>query len=181
MLLTAYQKRMLWSPCNPTEKKLQCMADLDADISKVLPYMNALLRGFQYLDDPPSVAFKIRGRIIVLHPSKISINSVENEIEADAILSWLLEVINRTWERRNEIEPSFAAFPKPNVVEILRRLEGETCSECGEPSCLSFALQLADGEKSPDDCPMLPEEKRERIKAYLAQVQHEDMAYSLAD
>jgi ArsR family metal-binding transcriptional regulator len=144
------------------------MAHLEEDISEVLPYLNASLEGFLYIEEPPSVSFRVKGRVVVVFPDRIGITVVKDEIEADEILDWMKERINEAWERRLEIAPRFEPFPRPSVVEILKTLQGASCIDCGEASCVSFAVRVAEGEKQPDDCPAIPEEKREKLKEYLS-------------
>jgi len=38
-------------------------------------------------------------------------------------------------------------------LEIVRHLPKTNCGECGEPSCLAFAVALLSGKRNPRDCP----------------------------
>jgi ArsR family metal-binding transcriptional regulator len=75
--------------------------------------------------------------------------------------------INETWERRSEIEPRFEGAPKPKVFEILKLLPKTNCRECGQPTCMVFAAQAAEGGKGPEGCPPLSEEGKAKLQAYL--------------
>jgi ArsR family metal-binding transcriptional regulator len=83
MLLTGYRKTMFRPDCNPQFKSLHCVAYLDRDISAALPYLNAVLGGFEYMKAPPSVTFFGMGRLITVHAKKIAINALKNEAQAD--------------------------------------------------------------------------------------------------
>lgn len=137
----------------------------------MLPYLNAKLGGDQYLKDPPSLTFKNQGKLITLHPQMIAINALRNEAEADKILEWLKEEINETWEKRDGIDPSFETPEKPKVFEILKLLPKTNCKECGQPTCMVFATQVAEGGRGPEDCPPLSEEARVKLQEYLDQFQ----------
>ena len=39
---------------NPEFESLHCIAHLEQDISAVLPYLNTVLGGFEYLNNPPA-------------------------------------------------------------------------------------------------------------------------------
>ncbi len=173
MLIKRYRKHMSWGHCRAQEGCLQCMAYLDGDISEALPYLNGLLGGFLYVLNPPSVSFKLKGRIVVVYTTRIGISTVKDETEAEEILDFLVESINRMWERRSEIQPRFEAVQKPNVVEILRILQGADCTICGEPSCVAFAVQIAEGERQLEDCPALSEDKRQQLREYLHRLSEE--------
>lgn len=169
MLLKNYTMQISRPECNPNFQSLHCIAHLDQDISEVLPYLNAMLGGFMYLKDPPSVTFKTRGKLISLYPRKIAINALRDEEEADNILEWLKKEINETWERRADIEPHYEGAPQPRVLEILRFLPKTNCRECGEPTCMVFATLVAQGAKGPEDCPPLIEENKRRLQEYMGQ------------
>jgi ArsR family metal-binding transcriptional regulator len=168
MLLKGYRKEITRPECRREALSLHCVAHLDQDISQVLPYLNAKLGGDQYLKDPPSLTFKNQGKLITLHPQMIAINALEDEAEADKILEWLKQEINETWEERDKIEPSFTTPEKPKVFEILKLLPKTNCRECGQPTCMVFATQVAEGGKGPEACPPLSQEARGKLEEYMA-------------
>ena len=90
MLLQAYRKEIFRSKCQSTVESLHCFGHLDQDVGEVLPYLNAVLGGFEYTKDPPSVTFKAHGKLITVHPRKIAINALRDEQEADKILEFPL-------------------------------------------------------------------------------------------
>ena len=169
MLLKSYRKEIFRPECNPSFESLHCIAHLDQDISEVFPYLNAELRGHHFSKDPPSVTFKVHGKLITLHPREIDINALKDEEEADKILKWFKEQINDIWERRDQIEPIFHTLPQPKVIEILKVLPKTNCRECGQPTCMVFATQMAEGGRTPDECPELSEENRKKLEEYLKQ------------
>jgi ArsR family metal-binding transcriptional regulator len=62
----------------------------------------------------------------------------------------------------------------PNIPEILKWLPQTNCRQCYEPTCLIFATRLAEGVKSPGDCPELSLKHRQNLEAYLRGFQFED-------
>jgi ArsR family metal-binding transcriptional regulator len=173
MLLTSYRKEVIRPECRPEAESVHCIAHLDQDIGEVIPYLNAILGGFQFIKDPPMVSFKLHGKLIAIHARKICVNALRDEAEGDKIVEWLKQEINDTWERRAEIKPSFESAPKPKVIEILRLLPKTNCRECGQPTCMVFATQVAEGGKGPEDCPPLSGENKTKLETYLAQYQLE--------
>lgn len=169
MLLKSYSKEILRPECNPSFESVHCIAHLEQDISAVLPYLNAVLGGFEYLKDPPAVIFRSQGKLITVHGDKIAINALRDEDEADKILAWLQREINDAWENRNSIEPSYEGAPKPKLIEILKLLPKTNCKECGEPTCMVFAARMAEGAKGPKDCPPLGAENKRRLEEYMSQ------------
>jgi len=169
MLLTSYSKEIFRPECNPGFESVHCIAHLDQDISAVLPYLNAVLGGFEYLKDPPAVILRSQGKLITVHGNKIAINALRDEAEADKILEWLKREINDAWENREDIEPSYEGAPKPKLLEILKLLPRTNCKECGEPTCMVFAARMAEGVKVPQNCPPLGTVNKLHLEAYMSQ------------
>lgn len=167
MLLESYTKRIFRAECNPQFESLHCIAQLEQDVSEALPYLNAVLGGFEYLKDPPAVVFRSRGRLITVHGREIAINALQDEQEADKILEWLKSEINQAWEKRADITPSTEGAPKPQVFEILKLLPRTNCRQCGEPTCMVFAARAAEGVKGAIDCPPIKAEDKQRLESYL--------------
>jgi ArsR family metal-binding transcriptional regulator len=168
MLLKSYAKRIFRAECNPSFESLHCIATLDQDVSGALPYLNAVLGGFEYLKEPPAVVFRSQGRLITVHGRQIAINALQDEAEADKILEWLKREINDAWEKRAEITPCYEGAPKPQILEILKLLPRTNCRKCGEPTCMVFAARAAEGVRGASDCPPLFSEAKERLEGYLS-------------
>lgn len=168
MLLKGYRKEIFRPECNPSFQSLHCIAWLDEDIEAVLPYLNARLGGDEYYQDPPAVTFRPQGKLITVHPKKIAVNALRDEDEADKILEWLKREINEAWEKRAETVPSTESAPKPKLLDILKMLPRTNCRQCGEPTCMVFAVRVTEGVKGAEDCPPLREKERAKLLDYLS-------------
>ena len=168
MLLTGYTKTMSRPKCNPSFETLNCIAHLDQDVGEVLPYLNAALGGIQYFNDPPEVVFDYHGKRIKVGAREIAINAVKDEEEAHRILEWLKNEINKTWENRSSITPSYKGKSRPQLFEILKLLPRTNCKKCGLPTCMVFASQMVEGGRSVDQCPELSKENQIKLSNYLA-------------
>ncbi len=71
MLLTSYRKETIRPECRPEAQSVQCIAHLDQDISEVIPYLNRVFGGFQYIKDPPCVSFRVQGKLIAVYSNQI--------------------------------------------------------------------------------------------------------------
>jgi len=175
MLLKNYTKEIFRPECNPQFQSLHCFAHLEEDIREVLPYLNTVLGGSGYTADPPSLMLQIHGRLIALHPRKIAINALKSEADADKILNWLKREINETWEKRQEIEPSYGIPPKPQPMEVLKLLPKTNCGECGQPTCIVFVSLVMQGVKGVGDCPQLTPQNRTKLKEYMSNFRFVDL------
>ncbi|MFH1034828.1 MAG: (Fe-S)-binding protein [Pseudomonadota bacterium] len=168
MLLTGYRKEISRPDCNHSFQSLHCQAHLEQDVGQVLPYLNAVLGGFDYTREPPSLTLKVQGKIISLHPRRIAINALKDEEEADKILTWLMGEINQAWQEREGIEPCFEGQPRPKLLEILKLLPRSNCKKCGQPTCMVFAAQAMEGGTGAGNCPELAPDRAEELSVYLA-------------
>lgn len=168
MLLEKYDLEIFNSECNPSAMAVHCHAHLEQDVSPALPYLNSTLGGFEYIQDPPSVTFKVYGKLITVHGRKIAVNALKDESEARKIVDWLCREINNAWENRKHIKPIYTGMPRPQLIEILKRLPKTNCKQCGLPTCMVFAAQTVEGVRGPEDCPELTDEKRIELSDYLA-------------
>jgi ArsR family metal-binding transcriptional regulator len=86
MLLNSYTKEFVRLACGSAAQPADLIAHLNQDISEVIPYLNAVLGGFQYTKDPRSVSFKHHGKLVVIHPRKICVNAPSDESEGETII-----------------------------------------------------------------------------------------------
>ncbi|MBW1806238.1 MAG: acetyl-CoA decarbonylase/synthase complex subunit gamma, partial [Deltaproteobacteria bacterium] len=53
-------------------------------------------------------------------------------------------------------------------IQIFKLLPKTNCKECGVPTCLAFAMNLASGKAELDACPYVSDEAREQLSAASA-------------
>lgn len=169
MLIGSYTTKLARLACGSETGMPDLVIHLHRDISEVLPYLNTVLGGVQYTREPRSVSFRLKGKLVVIHPLKICVNAPGDRLEGEKIIEWLLDTINDTWERREQIEPCFDSVASPKVLEILRLLPKTNCGLCGEQTCMVFASQAAKGARTPEDCPPLDGEQKAKLATYLGQ------------
>lgn len=167
MLLEEYRLQVFRSKCHPSEDVLHGHAHLGADISKALPYLNAELGGDTYCVDPPSLTFRWHGKLVTLHSRLIALNALRDEKEAHDIIRVLMQEINSVWDRRDAVTPSYETPKPPQVMEILRHLPKTNCGDCGRPTCMVFAIHVAQGIQDMSECNDLSGENRRLIEDYM--------------
>jgi ArsR family metal-binding transcriptional regulator len=167
MLLESYRLEIFNNECMPGAMTVQCFAHLEQDVSAALPFLNAELGGFTYIKDPPSVTFRLHGKLLTVHGQKIAVNALKDEAEARKIVEWVKREINNAWENRDTITPRYEGLPQPQVIKILTCLPKTNCRECGEPTCMVFATRVAEGAKSSADCPALMPTAKITLDAYM--------------
>jgi len=157
MLIETYDLEVFTLPCEPGAERYAARARLTVDISEVLSYLNATLRGALYMPEAKALTWKKSGHNIAFHAYEIATSNVEDRDGAEKELKGLIDLVNRTWERRAEITPDTTTRQRPTPMAIYKLLPNTNCKGCGEPTCYSFALKLTAAQKKLADCPPLSE------------------------
>src|SRR4030042_6239339 len=103
MLIENYDLEVVTPPCDPGSERYAARARLIVDISEILPYLNAILRGAVYLPTANAMTWKKGGHNIAFHAFEIATSNVEARDGAEKELKGLVDLVNHTWERRTEI------------------------------------------------------------------------------
>ena len=147
MLIEKYDLEVFTPPCDPGAERYAARARLTADIGEVLPYLNATLRDAIYHPGANALTWKKGGHNIAFHAYEIATSNVEDRDGAEKEIKLLIELVNRTWDRRAEITPDTSTRQRPTPMAIYKLLPNTNCKQCGESTCYSFALKPAAAQK----------------------------------
>ena len=167
MLIPDYELTLESPRCHPGSEHWFAYADFDANISPVLPYLNATLTGARYQPSVPALACHWEGYGISFLPHRIAISEFEDRDEACAVTKRVVALVNDTWNLRSHIQPRYDAPVQLQPLAIYRLLPRTNCGLCQAPTCFSFALRLVTGDSQWSACPPLHTEpwldQREQI------------------
>jgi ArsR family metal-binding transcriptional regulator len=171
MLFQSYKiTRVL--PCLADPMKIRVIADVSEEIHEVFPYLNATLKGCIYNHAANTLTIRKDQVLITLHALHITLAKLEGENEAEDLLSWLKNLINETHEKRNQIEPNYSMAAELTALDIFKLLPGSNCKQCGEPSCLAFAVKLVGRDIVIAKCnPLFSDKYQEKQKVLLELLQ----------
>ena len=156
------------SPCFADAGKIRLKAKLSDDLTEVMPYLNGAIRNAYYNPHTPNLTFYREFRLITLHPRDLTLIKALSITDAHQVLAWLKEFINYIAERRDEIEPIYEAKQQPHPLQLYALLPRINCGQCGEKTCLAFAVLLFSGQQQLDRCkPQLTDEYREQREVML--------------
>ena len=154
MLIHDYKvTRVRRNLCNP--EWIMATAELSNDISKVFPYLNAVVKNAVYTPEVQNLNFKIDSGAISLMPREINVGQVECEEDGIKLLDSVKKLINDTWEKRASIIPVYQRKEEVKAKDILDYLPKTNCRDCGLPTCFAFAVALLKGQKHLQDCSAL--------------------------
>ena len=152
MLIDKYDLEVFTPPCEPGAERYAARARLMVDISEALPYLNSTLRGAIYHQEAQALTWKKGGHNVAFHAYEIATSNVEDRDGAEKELKGLINLVNRTWERREEIAPDYTTHQRPTPMALFKLLPQTNCKQCGEPTCYTFALKLTTSQKKIADC-----------------------------
>jgi len=148
------------APCMADEKKIRLIAYFNRDISELLPYLNAVIKGASYNKNAATLTYAKERRLINLYNIKITIAKADDIIDAWHILDEIKALINKTYENRVNIKPNYDEKVKVTALQIYGWLPKTNCKVCGETTCLAFACRLLLGEQKLSKCMPLSTESK---------------------
>lgn len=157
-LIEDYEIELEDPACVPGAPVYAAKVHIHNDVSEVMPYLNAVLERARYGADNRYIIWKEGDRAYALRPHELAVSMVWERHQAYEFVDKAIARINEIWGRRGEITPDYTPRTKPRVLDILKLLPKTNCGECGLQSCMAFAAELAEGIRSPEDCPSLAEE-----------------------
>ena len=171
MLLQSYKiTRIL--PCLADPEKIRVIAEVSGEIHEAFPYLNGVLKGCIYNHPALTLTIKKDGKLFTLHARHITLAKIEDEKEAEEILTWLEDLINETYEKREQIEPNYSMAAELKALDIYRLLPGTSCKKCGEMTCLAFAVKLVGRDIEITKCdPLFSEKYQEKRKVLIELLQ----------
>jgi ArsR family metal-binding transcriptional regulator len=142
---------------DPTKNRV--VAELSDDISPVFPYLNAEMPALMYIPGANTITLKREARILTFYPRVGMMAKVDGEHDAVAQLQWFMDCCNSTWRRRTSITPLYQRRKLLGHLDVYRLLPKQNCGDCGEATCIAFAVGLLAGRRRLAECPRLQDEQ----------------------
>jgi len=133
-------------PCLADPRKVRARAEVSEEVSDLLPYLNATEKGAIYNPVGHTLTLRQGEMIITIYPREIVMAKVDSAERAEELAAEFRELLNRTEERRDELEPCFERRSQLQPLDLFRLLPRTNCRQCGEAVCLAFATKLALGQ-----------------------------------
>jgi ArsR family metal-binding transcriptional regulator len=148
------------APCMADEKKIRLIGYFNRNITDILPYLNAVIKGASYNKSAAILTYAKERRLINFYNIKVTIAKADDIIDAWVILDEVKQLINNTYSHRDTIKPSYEEKVKVTALQIYGWLPKTNCRACGEATCLAFAVKLLLGEQKISKCAPLSTESR---------------------
>ena len=168
MRIADYELEIFTPPCEPGAERYSAVAHLPKSIAEVLPYLNATLTGANYMPSANALTWKRAGHLVAFHADRVAVSNVTDREEAINELDRMVDLVNRTWDRKAEIRPDFQARKRPPPMAIYQQLPKTNCRECGQVTCMAFAFGLSKGDCTMVECPGLTSEQRTALETLFS-------------
>ncbi len=152
MFLPMVHPEIFLPPCDHTRETVNIIGRCMNDLSPVMPYLNAVMSRAAYQGSAHILRFRFEGHPVTLQPHEIAVGGFADGDEAVAMLTRVQQLINETWDRRQEITPSTLERRRLQALEVYKLLPRTNCGACGETTCFVFANKLAAGKVGIDLC-----------------------------
>jgi ArsR family metal-binding transcriptional regulator len=171
------------TPCLLEPRKLQITAQTNQPLNEIIPILYLAVPHSQYAKAFGSVTFLLDGKLVTIYSSgRINLGCVlREEIELKLLekLKTLLDKAFEYYEKHGSPDPLLIDIKQRlSPLEIYKNLPQTNCKECGGQGCFSFAVKLANGEKTLKECTQIQQPKysinRERLENMLQPIKLAD-------
>ncbi len=153
-MIKGYSDFSLKSPdCHPGAPIFRADFKLETDISRLFPYINAVVDSAEYYENPHYIKFMLNNRNCALYPDNIIGVPFESRENALIFFDQIKDFLNDIDSRKDSIEPNHEKFKHVSVIEVYKQLPRTNCKECGYATCMACADAISKGEADFDICP----------------------------
>ena len=129
-------------PCLAQPGKIIVIGKPDRSLAEVIPYLATLPGIIAYNPETLTLTFRRQPGFLTLYPEKVYLTQVKNVDAGLEVLDALKDAVNVTWEHRAELISVTTAWRAPRHLDIYALLPQTNCKQCGEATCLAFAVLL---------------------------------------
>ena len=142
-------------PCLAEPGKIIVIGKPNRPLIDVLPYLATLPGIVAYNPDAQTLTFRRPAGFMTLYADRVYITQVRSADEGLELLAALKDAINATWDNRQQLVAVTLARRAPRPLDVWTLLPQTNCKQCGEATCMAFAVSLLQHQRSVIECPPL--------------------------
>jgi ArsR family metal-binding transcriptional regulator len=142
-------------PCLAEPGKIIVIGTPSRSLSDALPYLATLPGVIAWNPHALTLTFRRQPGFMTLYPEKVYITQVKNTEEGLALLDALKDAVNAVWEKRAELVAVSTQKSAPRHLDIWELLPRTNCKQCGEATCLAFAVALLQEKQTLEECSII--------------------------
>jgi ArsR family metal-binding transcriptional regulator len=139
-------------PCLAEPGRIIVIGKPSQTLGEVLPYLATLPGIIAWNPKLLTLTFRRPHGFMTLYNDKVYITQVVDTAEGLELFVSLKEAVNAVWERRAELVAVTTKKRAPRHLDIWELLPRSNCKQCGEATCLAFAVGLLQHKREPAEC-----------------------------
>lgn len=153
--MAAYLESILLTrvlPCLAEPGRIIVVGRPERSLDQVIPYLATLPGIVSYNPEACTLTFRRPHGFLTLYKDKVYLTQVKDPEEGLELFSALVNAINSTWEHRAELVAVTSRKQAPRHLDIYGQLPQSNCRQCGEATCLAFAVLLIQQKRRLEEC-----------------------------
>ena len=142
-------------PCLAEPGRIIVIGTPSQTLGEVLPFLATLPGIIAWNPEALTLTFRRPHGFMTLYNDKVYITQVVDTNEGLVLFAALKDAINTVWEKRAELLAVTTIKNAPRHLDIWRVLPQTNCGQCGESTCLAFAVTLIQHTHTLVECPIL--------------------------
>lgn len=139
-------------PCLAEPGKIIVVGKPSKPLTEVLPFLATLPGVIVFNPDQTKLTFRRQPGFLTLECEQVYLTQVKDMQEGLELLSALTESINLVWKKRDELVAVTEHKRAPRPLDIWTLLPQTNCRECGEATCMAFAVGLMQEKRFIHEC-----------------------------
>jgi ArsR family metal-binding transcriptional regulator len=139
-------------PCLAEPGRIIVIGKPNRPLDEIIPYLATLPGIIAYNPETRTLTFRRPHGFMTLYSDKVYITQVVDSTEGLQLFEALKEAVNVTWEKRVELVAVTAKKRAPRHLDIWELLPRSNCGQCGESTCLAFAVAVIQQKRSLAEC-----------------------------
>jgi ArsR family metal-binding transcriptional regulator len=125
------------------------------NLTEVIPYLATLPSVIGYNPGTLTLTFRRQPGFITIQSEQVTITKVLDVQEGLELLNDLNSSINAVWDNREKLVAVMKIKRSPRPLDIWTLLPQTNCTQCGEATCMAFAVSLLQQNRGLNECPVL--------------------------
>ena len=139
-------------PCLAEPGRIIVIGKPNRLLDEVIPYLATLPGVIAYNPEICTLTFRRPHGFMTLYADNVYITQVVDTNEGLELFAALKEAVNAVWEKRAELIAVTAKKRAPRHLDIWELLPRTNCRQCGEATCLAFAVGLLQQKRALTEC-----------------------------
>jgi len=139
-------------PCLAEPGRIIVIGKPNRPLDEVLPFLATLPGIIAWNPQALTLTFRRPHGFMTLYSDKIYITQVVDTAEGLDLFAALKEAVNAVWDKRAELTAVTARKRAPRHLDIWELLPRTNCGQCGEATCLAFAVAVLQQKRQLTEC-----------------------------